>query len=105
MTVKFALGKRAFGFCDQCGFRYDLAELKPQVIKGLPTNLLVCEECNDQDHPQYFLGMVPINDPQALRNPRPDTSEDEANILWGWDPVGNPAVYMTASLGSIKVET
>jgi hypothetical protein len=49
--------------------------------------------------------MVPINDPQALRNPRPDTSEDEANILWGWDPVGNPAVYMTASLGSIKVET
>ena len=105
MTVKYALGKHAFGFCDQCGFRYDLNELQPIVVKGLVTNLLVCDECNDDDHPQYFIGMVPINDPQALRNPRPDVNLDEANALWGWNPVGNPAVYAIGYLGTVTVKT
>jgi hypothetical protein len=36
------------------------------------TGLLVCEECWDPDHPQNHLGREPVNDPQALRNPRPD---------------------------------
>lgn len=105
MTVKYAAGRRAFGFCDQCGFRFDLSELRPQIIKGNPTNFMVCDECNDDDHPQYFIGMVPINDPQALRNPRPDTAQDESRVLWGWNPVGNPAIYGTAILGAITVET
>lgn len=105
MTVKYAAGKRAFAFCDNCNFRYDLADLKPQIIKGNPTNLMVCDECNDEDHPQYFIGMVPINDPQALRNPRPDTALDESRVLWGWNPVGNNAVYAAAMLGTITVET
>jgi len=38
------------------------------------TGLLVCQECWDPDHPQNHLGREPVNDPQALRNPRPDTS-------------------------------
>jgi len=45
--------------------------------------------------------MYPVNDPQALRNPRPDTSyfqsglndngnpsEGSRDIQWGWNPVG-----------------
>ena len=37
------------------------------------TGLLVCQECWDADHPQNHLGREPVNDPQALRNPRPDS--------------------------------
>ena len=33
--------------------------------------------------------MYRVEDPQALRNPRPDTSyEQSRDIQWGWDPVG-----------------
>ena len=28
MATRFASNKRAFGFCDRCGFRYDLKRLK-----------------------------------------------------------------------------
>lgn len=37
------------------------------------TGLLVCPECWDEDHPQNQLGRFPVDDPQALRNPRPDS--------------------------------
>jgi hypothetical protein len=39
-------------------------------------------------------GMYPVEDPQAVRDPRPDKSFTEAgpyssrDIQWGWDPVG-----------------
>ena len=35
------------------------------------TGTLVCPECWDPDQPQLQLGRWPINDPQAIRNPRP----------------------------------
>jgi hypothetical protein len=38
------------------------------------TNTLVCSTCYDPDHPQNFQGLVPVHDPQAIRNPRPDPS-------------------------------
>lgn len=63
--------------------------------------MLVCPECWEQDHPQLMLGMYPVADPQALRNPRPDRSyyasgllpsgypgEGSRDIQWGWAPVG-----------------
>jgi hypothetical protein len=39
---------------------------------------------------QNRLGEFPVEDPQALRNPRPDSAELVASrdIQWGWDPVG-----------------
>jgi hypothetical protein len=110
MPSKFALGKHAFGFCDYCGFRYPLKALKPLVIKTKPTNILVCVSCWTPDQPQLQLGMYPVNDPQALRNPRPDNTfwqsglnglqitaagtdygtpaEGSRVIQWGWAPVG-----------------
>ncbi len=103
MTVKFAKGKLAFGFCDTCGQRYDLYELKIQVVAGRNTNIKNCPYCLDRDQPQYFLGRIPINDPQALRSPRPDTAQYESRELWGWNPVGNGAVYATGQVGVITL--
>lgn len=67
----YAEGKKAFGFCDRCGFRYKLRELKAETVNLASTNLLVCPECWDPDHPQNMLGRLRVDDPQALRNPRP----------------------------------
>lgn len=103
MTSRYAKGKLAFGFCDFCGQRYDLAELKPQIVAGRLTNIKNCPYCLDKDHPQYFLGRVPINDPQALFNPRPDTALSESRELWGWNPVGNPAVFAETQLGVVGI--
>jgi hypothetical protein len=116
MPNRFASGKRAIAECDVCGFRYKLKELKPLVIKIKNTNILACPTCWNKDHPQLQIGMYPVDDPQALRNPRPDTSyltsglnglqtdpltapstsqaafgtpEGGSRIIqWGWNPVG-----------------
>lgn len=69
--ASYAEGRKAFGFCDRCGFRYDLKDLKTETVNLATTNLLVCPECWDPDHPQNMLGRVRVDDPQALRNPRP----------------------------------
>ena len=117
MPTKFASGKKAISECDRCGFRYPLKRLRPLVIKTKVTNILVCPTCWEPDQPQLQLGMYPVNDPQALRNPRPDTSYYQSGptglqiftqnppnpnakaafgypsdgsrvIQWGWNPVG-----------------
>ena len=103
MSVPYAKGRLAFGFCDQCNQRYDLKELKQQVVAGRLTNLKNCPQCLDKDHPQYFVGRVPVNDPQALLNPRPDTAQTASRELWGWNPVGNPAVYAAGQVGVIGI--
>ena len=72
MGNRFASGKIAIAECDVCGFRYKLRELKALIIKTKNVNVLACPECWNPDQPQLQLGMYPIDDPQALRNPRPD---------------------------------
>ena len=74
MPNKFSSGKYAIAQCDRCGFRYKLSQLKTLVIKTKEINIRVCPECWEVDHPQLKLGMHPVNDPQAVRNPRTDTS-------------------------------
>jgi hypothetical protein len=114
MGNRFASGKHAIAECDRCGQRYKLKELKKQVLKTKTYNLLVCPTCWDPDQPQLQLGMYPVDDPQGLRDPRPDLSyyqagytglqltqavgagEDENGdpsggsrvFQWGWRPVG-----------------
>ena len=73
MGKPYAAGNKAFGFCDRCSFRYPLHELKDEVVDLEKTGLLVCDDCWDDDHPQNQLGRYPVDDPQALRNPRPDS--------------------------------
>jgi DNA-directed RNA polymerase subunit RPC12/RpoP len=101
MPSKYTSGKKDIAECDRCGFRYLLKELKKLTIKTKNVNILVCPTCWEPDHPQLQLGMYPVNDPQALRNPRRDTtyvtsgvnsagnlSGGSRDIQWGWSPVG-----------------
>lgn len=71
MSRPFASGKHAFGFCDICGFRYPLHDLKTEVINLEKTGIRACSECWSPDNPQTQLGRHSFDDPQALRNPRP----------------------------------
>jgi len=101
MPNKFASGKFAIAECDRCAKRVKLVQLRKLVIKTKITNIKVCPECWEEDHPQLRLGMYPVNDPQAIREPRPDTSYAQSglavdgypgmgsrDIFWGWNPVG-----------------
>jgi hypothetical protein len=99
---QFSSGKNAIANCDICGFQYKLHELKMVVRKTKDTNLLACPDCWDEDHPQWLLGMYPVDDPQALRNPRRDNSyfAPGANgatgsrvVEWGWNPVGGAKFF------------
>jgi hypothetical protein len=98
----FASGKHAFGFCDRCGQRYDLHDLNQQYENLLPIGIRVCFECMDVDHPQLQLGRVPMDDPQALRNARPDNTffapgnqgaGGSRMFQYGWNPIGGAEGY------------
>ena len=56
------------------GLRYPLKDLVPEYNNGVKTGFLVGRDVVDPDQPQNFLGRIKINDPQSLRNPRPDRS-------------------------------
>ena len=106
MGNRFASGKIAIAMCDRCGFRFRLRELSELIVKTKKINVLVCKECWDPDQPQLKLGMYPVDDPQALRNPRRDTTYvtsgnlstgytglGSRQIQWGWNPVGGASSY------------
>jgi hypothetical protein len=108
MPTKYASGKHSIAQCDRCGQRYKLSELKKLTIKTKQVSIKVCFECWDPDQPQLQLGMYPVNDPQAVREPRPDTSyavsglgtdgfaqDGSRQIQWGWAPVGGASGFDT----------
>jgi len=101
--MSYAKGKHAFGFCDRTGFRYPLKDLVPEYRNGVKTGFLVGRDIVDPDQPQNFLGRIKINDPQSLRNPRPDTALLASRGIFGFNPVGNPAVIATGSVGRVSV--
>jgi hypothetical protein len=101
VSNRFANGTKAIAICDRCGFQFRLKELRTLIIKTKNVNIKVCKECWEPDQPQLQLGMYPVDDPQALRNPRPDSSYVQSGLLadgepgggsrdiqWGWSPVG-----------------
>ena len=75
MGGRYASENIAAGICDRCGFRYKLKTLQKLTVNKAEISLRVCEECWEADHPQNYLGDFPIDDPQALRDPRPDAGE------------------------------
>ena len=121
MPNQFASGKFAISQCDRCGFRFQLKVLKTEIIKTKKYDLKVCPACWDPDQPQLQLGMYPVEDPQALRNPRPDNTYYQAGYTglqlnqnagstvqgngdptggsrvfqWGWAPVGGASSFAT----------
>jgi hypothetical protein len=128
MSNRFASGKFAIAECDRCAQRYKLKQLRTQIVKTRPYNIKVCPSCWDPDQPQLQLGMYPVNDPQAVREPRPDISYQVSGIdidgnssggsriiQWGWAPVGgsraNDAgltpnnLVLGITLGSVTVTT
>jgi hypothetical protein len=128
MATKFSSGKYAIAECDRCGQRYKLKELKKEVIKTKLFNIKVCPTCWDPDQPQLSLGLYPVDDPQAVREPRPDTSYQVSGVgvdgyngggsrvfQWGWSPVGGASandagltpnnLALVVSLGTVTVVT
>ena len=119
MPSKYASGKYAIAECDRCAQRYKLKELKKEVIKTKLYQIKVCPACWDPDQPQLSLGLYPVNDPQTVREPRPDVSylvsgnsgtqvlntgstdedgfgypEGGSRIFqWGWAPVGGASSF------------
>ena len=89
--AKYASTKIAIAECDICGFRFKLKELKNLLVKGKDTNIKACPECWNTSQPQLRLGEFPVNDPQAIKDPRPDFAslESSRDLQWGWAPVGN----------------
>lgn len=103
MPSKFASGKYAIAECDRCAQRYKLKELRIQILKTKPYRIKVCDTCWDPDQPQLSLGLYPVDDPQAVREPRPDVSYLvsgqsglQLNLTGGPTPEG----YGSAELGS-----
>ena len=123
MPIKFASAKNSIAQCDRCGFRFKLKQLKTLVIKTKNVNILVCPECWEPDQPQLSLGLYPVNDPQAVRNPRPDSPSyfqagltgiqiqsgtgndvDQTGVpsggsrvfQWGYNPVGGASLFDAA---------
>lgn len=78
MSGDFASGRIAHGFCDRCGFRCKLSLMKKLTINEKLTNIKTCPTCWEPDQPQYRIGKVDTKDPQALRDPRPDTSLEQS---------------------------
>ena len=106
MGNRFASGKKAIAICDRCGFQFRLRELRTLIVKTKQVNILVCKQCWEPDQPQLQLGMYPVDDPQALRNPRKDNTyyqsgatatgslgEGSRNIQWGWNPIGGASFF------------
>jgi hypothetical protein len=92
MSDSFASGKYALGICDRCGWQWPLLELSDEVVNKRPTGVLVCQYCLDEDHPQLQLGETPVYDPQALKNPMPDSRSDVGPnpVLVGYTSYGAP---------------
>jgi len=126
MGNRFASGKNSIAECDRCGQRFKLKVLRKEVKKTKTYNLLVCAACWDPDQPQLQLGMFPVDDPQAVREPRRDSTYLQSGIdvngfpsggsraiQWGWAPVGGSSSFDavltqnylvgTASVGTVTV--
>ena len=99
MAVQYASYKKAFGFCDRCAQRYPLKSLKKYYVMGKLINDKVCPECWDPDHPQNWVGIIGSqkvsNDPQALREPRPDTNRNDSCSDFAYNPVATQNITMT----------
>ena len=106
MGNRFASGKNSIAICDRCGFGYKLTLLQKLVVKTKTYDLKVCPQCWDPDQPQLQLGMYPVDDPQGVRDPRPDVSYQVSGLLadgysgggsrifqWGLNPVGGSSSF------------
>lgn len=101
MASRFASGKFAIAECDRCSFRFKLSQLRTLTIKTKQVNIKVCPECWEADHPQLQLGLYPVNDPQAVRDPRPDLSYIQSRAFI--DPI-RIGVGVSVAVGALATD-
>ena len=81
--MAYASGKDAWGISDRSGRRYRLREMKVEW-----TGAKVGPDEFEPKHPQLYPPKA-YPDPQALRDPRPETGlSEQREVQWGWNPVG-----------------
>ena len=104
--ARFATGKDAYGISDRSGFRYRLREMRKEW-----NGSLVGPDEYEPKHPQLE-PIRAIPDAEALRNPRPDTNDDNTPFIvftsTGKDIIPSSIEKLdalTASVGSITVDT
>jgi hypothetical protein len=107
--MAYASGKNAWGISDRSGRRYRLREMKVEW-----TGAKVGPDEFEPKHPQLYPPKA-YPDPQALRDPRPETQLTEQRaVQWGWNPVGfayipglSPSNNLVAqgSVGTVTVVT
>jgi hypothetical protein len=128
MGNRFSSGKNSIAECDRCGFRFKLTVLRKEIVKTKLYDLKVCPQCWDPDQPQLQLGMYPVDDPQGVRDPRPDLTYKVSGLLadgylgggsrvfqWGWNPVGGSSSFdavltpnnlaMVVQIGTVTIAT
>jgi len=85
---RYAEGKDALAVCDECNFQLKYLDLKWEIVNRRRTGRRVCPACWDKDQPQLWIGELDKSDPQALKDPRPDTLDKAFSRGWiGWNPV------------------
>jgi hypothetical protein len=81
--MAYASGNNAWGISDRSGRRYRLREMKVEW-----TGAKVGPDEFEPKHPQLYPPKA-YPDPQALRDPRPETGLSvQRAVQWGWNPVG-----------------
>ena len=101
--TEYTAGKKAFGFCDRCGFRYPLKELKVEYANDVRTGLKTCPICYDPDHPQLKVGKNKVEEAFALDHARPDANVEESRKIFAWKPVGGANTQITVEHGVVSV--
>jgi hypothetical protein len=101
----FASGKYAYGISDRSGFRYRLKDMRKEW-----NGSLVGFDEFEPKHPQ----LEPLRyrtDPEALKNPRPDTNDDNDSFVvytnTGLGIIGTEleTFKLTGSVGTVTVST
>lgn len=106
--ARYASDANAYGISDRSGFRYRLRNMQMEW-----NGLLVGKDEYEPKHPQLTPRKSP-KEPQALRNPRPETGlSEQRNLQYGFNPVGfhdhhgliENNLKAAASVGTVTVTT
>jgi len=92
--MAYASGKNAWGISDRSGRRYRLREMKTEW-----TGAKVGPDEFEPKHPQLFPPKA-YPDPQALRDPRPD-SKEPVQAFVGVPLVENPNLTFLTGVGQV----
>ena len=94
-------GKRTPGVCDRCSRRVPHASLLEEVVRGKPVGNLVCEDCYDEDHPQLWVGSIPIADRQSIKDAQPEPDIVESRSLHGFNPLFGQSMMLRTGILSV----